>query len=75
MLSAYTKAIPLTNKSLFGDGLGKVVAQAATASRDYKALGNCFILSGLSRPQPPTSGRKWKVESLPLPFRGTRQPS
>ena len=46
-LATYTNSFRLTN-SLFGEGLGKTVAQAATTSRHYKAMGDCFILSCLS---------------------------
>ena len=54
------------------DGLSKAVAQAATASRDYKAFVDCFVLSGLSRSKSPTRGRKQKAELTSLPTRGPR---
>ena len=50
---ALTKDIPITGSNLFGGDLGKAVEKAATASRNYKALGDCFVLSGLARPKPP----------------------
>ena len=54
-LDVLTKDIPITNSSLFGGDLGKAVAKATTTTKNYKALGHCFILSGLSRPKPPRS--------------------
>ena len=52
-LAMLMKDILISNKGLFGDCLGKAVAKAASTSRDYKALGACFVLSSLSRPKPP----------------------
>ena len=54
-LDVLTKDIPITSSSLFGAYLGKALVKATTASRNYKALGDCFVLSGLARPKPPRS--------------------
>ena len=62
----------LTKDSLFLGNLGKAVAKAATASRNYKALGDCFVLSGLSRPKPSRSLKR-KASTSPLPFRGNNR--
>ena len=70
-LNVLTKDIPITSSSLFGGDLGKAVAKAATASLNYKALGDCFVLSGLFRPRPPR-GLKRKVSMSP-PFRRGQQ--
>ena len=67
-LDVLTKDIPITSSSLFGGDLGKAVEKATTTSRNYKALGDCFILSELSRPKLPRS-RKQKGNTS-LPFRG-----
>ena len=45
-LDVLTKDIP-TSSSLFWGDLGKAVAKAATASQNYKALGDCFDLDNL----------------------------
>ena len=52
-LDVLTKNIPITSSSLFGGVLGMAVVKAATASRNHKALGDCFVLSGLARPSHP----------------------
>ena len=65
------KDIPISSTSLFGGDLGKVVAKSASASHNYKALGDCFVLSGLSRPRS-SKGMKWQVSTL-LPFHGRSQ--
>ena len=70
-LDALTKDIPITSSSLFRGDLGKAVAKAATASRNYKALGDCFVLSCLSRPRPPR-GLKGKASTSPPFHRGNR---
>ena len=62
-LQCSQRTSPLTT-SFFIDYLGNAVDKAASAFRDYKVLGNCFVLSGLSRPKPPM-GRKWKASTLP----------
>ena len=67
-LDVLTKDIPITSSTLFGGDLGKVVVKAATTSRNYKALGDCFILLGLSRHRPPRS-RNRKASASP-PFSG-----
>ena len=64
-LALYTNSIPLSSKSLFGNALGKMLAQAGTTSRDYKALGDCYVISGMSRPKPPSKSRKWKTDTSP----------
>ena len=51
-LDVLTKDIPITSYTIFGGNLGKAVAKVTTASRYYKALGDCFVVSGLSRPRP-----------------------
>ena len=71
-LDVLTKDIPITISSLFRGNLGKAVAKDATASRNYKAPGDCFILSGLARPKPPRS-LKWKASASP-PFCGDSRP-
>ena len=65
-LDVLTKDIPITSSSLFGGNLGKAVVKAATASRNNKALGNCFVLSGLSRPKPPSSRKRKASASQPF---------
>ena len=40
-MDVLTKDIPITSSSLFG---GEAVTKAATAARNYKDLGDCFIL-------------------------------
>ena len=66
-LDVFTKDISIISSNLFGGDLGKAVAKAATASRNYKALGDCFVLSGLSRVRPPRSMKR-KASTSP-PFR------
>ena len=61
-LDVLTKDIPITSSSLFGGDLDKAVAKATTASRNYKALGGCFVLSGLARPKPSRS-LKWNASA------------
>ena len=51
-LTALTKNIPISTSGLFGDDLSKVVAKAASASCNYDALADSFVLSGLPRPRP-----------------------
>ena len=53
LLNTLTKNIPIASSSLFGGDLGKAVVKSATASCNYKTLGDCFDLSDLSRPKPP----------------------
>ena len=67
-LDALIKDIPIGSSSLFGGDLGKAVAKAATTSRNYKALGDCFILSSLSRLKPPRC--KKRKASMSPPFHG-----
>ena len=67
-----TKDIPIASTSLFGGDLRKAVAKFTTASHNYKALGDCFVLFGLPRPKPPR-GKKQKV-SLLLAFCGEHRP-
>ena len=45
---------------MFGDCLGKAVTKVASAFCDCKALGDCFVLSDLSRPKPPKD--RYEVE-------------
>ena len=71
-LDALTKDIPITSSNLFTGDLGKAVAKAATASRNYEALGDCFVLSSLTRPKPPRSMKR-KASASP-PFRGDIRP-
>ena len=49
-LASYTKYIPINNKGLFEDSLSKVVVKATFACRNYKVLGDCVVLFGLSSP-------------------------
>ena len=63
-LDVLTKDIPITSFRLFSGDLGKGVVKAATAFRNYKALGDCFVLSGLSRPRLPRS-MTWKSSTFP----------
>ena len=63
-LGVLTKDIPITSSNLFGGDLGKTVVKAATASRNYKTLGDCFVLLDLSWPKPPSS-RKQKASASP----------
>ena len=55
-----TKDIFISSTSPFVGDLGKVVEKATSTSCNYKVLGDCFVLSGFSRPNPP-KGRKWKM--------------
>ena len=71
-LDARTKDIPITSSNLFRGDLSKAVLKAATASRNYNALGDCFVLSGLARTKPPRS-LKWKASASPL-FHGDSRP-
>ena len=66
-LDVLSKDIPVTSSSLFGGNLGKAMVKSATAFR-YKALGDCFVLSGLARPKPSRS-LKQKASASP-PFHG-----
>ena len=70
-LATFTKDNPINNKSLFEDCLGTAVVKAASTFSDFKALWDCFVLSGLSRSEPPKS-RKQKA-STSLPFHGRSQ--
>ena len=71
-LYALTKDIPNSSSSLFEGDLGKAVAKAANTSKNYKALGDCFILSGLARLKPPRT-LKQKASASP-PFHGDNRP-
>ena len=68
-LVTLTKYILMSSTSLFVGDLG--MAMAAFASHNYKALGDCFVLAGLSRPKP-LRGRKLKA-STSQPFCGRSQ--
>ena len=70
-LATVNNDIPISNTSLFGGDLSKVVAKAPPASQNYKALVDCFILSGLSWSKHPKRSKQ-KVSTLP-PFCGRSQ--
>ena len=61
---ALTKDIPVASSSLFGE--------SSHCFPNYKALGDCFVLSGFSRPKSPR-GKKGKASVLP--FQGKNRPS
>ena len=61
-LAAFTKDIPISSTGLFGCDLSKAEAMEASASYNYKALVDIFMLSDLPSPKPPQGG-KWKASS------------
>ena len=65
-LEVLTKDIRITSSSPFGGDLSKAVAKSATASGNYKDLGDCFVLSGLSRPKLPRSMKRKASASPPI---------
>ena len=51
VLAQYANTIPLSNHSLFGGVLKTVVVKVASAAREYAAMADDFVQSGLNCPR------------------------
>ena len=52
VMAQYASIIPLSNHSLFGGGLKTIVAKVASTAREYAAMADSFVQSGLNHPRP-----------------------
>ena len=71
-LAKHANYLPISNRSLFSEGLRSVVARAASTARDYAAMADGLTQGGLYKPTPPKGrdSHKRKHEGSFLPFHG-----
>ena len=77
-LAKHANSIPISNRSLFGEGLCSVIARAASTARYYAAMADGLVQGRMYKPTTP-KGRnscKSRREGSPPPFHGgNRRPT
>ena len=51
-LAKHAGSLPISTRSLFGEGLKSVIANAASTARNYAGMAECFVQAGLNKPRP-----------------------